>query len=428
MTLTILDNELRLETSNPEYHVLYSLTQKPKLITAEDIQPEWFPKPYDTMVEFLQTHNTIGSYFELRDALDAQYPHKFGRKVWDAVLEADITTANYHTWVRVLEHKYMRAQARQAMTTALNEPTDENNKAASDALQNLVSHPNETPPASLSDLGDAVVDRINNPEDAADAGIKTIPQLDDILGDGLLGGRLLTIGARPAVGKSAFAINLIMHALDHQPDLTVDLFSLEMTGKEIYNRMLSYETGIEGRRLIKMPFKMTDKELAKIKETTSKLRRYDFQPWDNQSTLGEITSTIRERQATAKHQYLAVVDYLGLISVPGQSDRRLQIEQITRQLKVLTQQLNIPIVMLSQLSRQVEYRGNARPQLSDLRESGSIEQDSNEVAFLYNSSDDGQKPVRSVTLTFAKNREGALGDIDFYFHADEMRFQVAFRG
>lgn len=416
-----------LEEQQPEFHVLYSLVHKPELIRAEDIEANWFPKPYETMVAYIQDHNNITSYFELRDALDASYPKKFTRAVWDPVLEGDVTTANFHTWVRVLNHKTLRTRAQEAMRAALKEPTEENTEAAWKALQAQISHPNEQPAPDLNKLGDDVIQRIDNPSDDDEAGIKTIPQLDDILGDGLLGGRLLTIGARPAVGKSAFAINLIMTALERQPELTVDLFSLEMTGREIYNRVLTYETGIEGRRLVKMPFKMSQGELDKIKATANQLRQYDFKPWDNQSTLGQIVSTIRERKATAKHKYLAIVDYLGLITVPDQQDRRLQIEQITRQLKVLTQELNIPIVMLSQLSRQVEYRGSARPQLSDLRESGSIEQDSNEVAFLYNSGDDGQSDTRTVTLTFAKNREGALGDITFNFHADKMKFQVAWK-
>ncbi|MFC6785006.1 DnaB-like helicase C-terminal domain-containing protein [Halobaculum halobium] len=105
-----------------------------------------------------------------------------------------------------------------------------------------------------------------------------------------------------------------------------------------------------------------------------------------------------------------------MIGVRGQPDRRLQIEEITRQFKVLTNELNIPIVLLSQLSRGVENRQDKQPVLSDLRESGSIEQDSNAIGFLWNSDrQDEKSDIRTVTLTIAKNREGALGSIDFRF-------------
>lgn len=121
------------------------------------------------------------------------------------------------------------------------------------------------------------------------------------------------------------------------------------------------------------------------------------------------------------------MDYLGLIGVRGQPDRRLQIEEITRQFKVLTNELNIPIVLLSQLSRGVENRQDKQPVLSDLRESGSIEQDSNAIGFLWNSDrQDEKSDIRTVTLTIAKNREGALGSIDFRFFAPKLQFKVAY--
>lgn len=145
------------------------------------------------------------------------------------------------------------------------------------------------------------------------------------------------------------------------------------------------------------------------------------------TTLQQIEKVIRQRTASAKGQYLAVVDYLGLITVPRQSDRRLQIEQITRELKVLTNELNIPILLLSQLSRNIEQRQSQRPMLSDLRESGSIEQDSNAVGFLYNEDrSQAHEKIRSVIFSIQKNREGELADIHMTFDAEHMRFGVAY--
>ncbi|WP_263849068.1 DnaB helicase C-terminal domain-containing protein [Lacticaseibacillus nasuensis] len=167
--------------------------------------------------------------------------------------------------------------------------------------------------------------------------------------------------------------------------------------------------------------------MKKVEEAGQTLRSYDLRLWDKQLKLQQIVKVLRQRAATAKHGYLAIVDYLGLIEVPGQPDRRLQIEEVTRQFKLLTNELDVPIIMLSQLSRGIESRNDKKPMLSDLRESGSIEQDSNAVGFLWNSDRSNEKSdVRSVTLTIAKNREGALGDVNFNFFANKLQFRVAY--
>lgn len=411
--------------NDPQWKVLYRLVNLPKLAKVEPLDLDWFSKPYDMIVDFVIKHSGLRNYIEFRSAFEESHPKALTRTQWEPVLTGDIITTSYQSWVKILRTTRIRQKAALAMKTALSEPTDDNMQAAADALQVVISHPEEKAVAGMPELADEVLERIAHPQNV-ESGIKTMSQIDTILGDGLLGGRLLTIGARPAVGKSAFAINMIMQALAKQA-VTIDLFTLEMSAKEVYLRMLSYMTGIEGRRLIRMPFRMSDRELTAIKSATQTMRGYDFKPWDNLSTLDQITSTIRDRQAHAKGKYLAVIDYLGLISVPGKQDRRLQIEQITRQFKVLTQELNVPIIMLSQLSRNIESRSGAakQPKLSDLRESGSIEQDSNEVAFLFNTDDTPNNSTRNVTLAFAKNREGELGEIPFWFHADRMKFEVA---
>ena len=240
-------------------------------------------------------------------------------------------------------------------------------------------------------------------------------------------GRLLTIGARPAVGKSAFAINIIIEALKQQPELTVDMFSLEMSNSENYNRLLACKTGISAGKFINPKRSLSDAEKIEVEKAGNVLKDYHLQFYDKQVELHQIVKTIRQRAADAPKGYLAVIDYLGLIGVRSHADRRLQIEEITRQFKVLTNEIGIPIVLLSQLSRGIENRQDKQPVLSDLRESGSIEQDSNAVGFLWNSDRENEKSdVRTVTLTIAKNREGALGSIDFVFCAPKLQFRVAY--
>ena len=293
------------------------------------------------------------------------------------------------------------------------------------ASQNATAASQTVTESTIADLAADMEDKMIH--GAADNGIKTYFTLNNILGGGLMPGRLLTIGARPGVGKSAFAVNLIVEALKQQPELTVDMFSLEMSNAENYNRLLACKTGISAGKFINPQKSLNDAEKVEVEKAGNVLKDYHLQLYDKQVELPQIVKTMRQRAADADKGYLAIVDYLGLIGVRSQSDRRLQIEEITRQFKVLTNELGIPIVLLSQLSRGIENRQDKQPVLSDLRESGSIEQDSNAVGFLWNSDRQNEKSdIRTVTLTIAKNREGALGSIDFRFFAPKLQFKVAY--
>ncbi|WP_259767005.1 DnaB helicase C-terminal domain-containing protein [Pediococcus pentosaceus] len=144
--------------------------------------------------------------------------------------------------------------------------------------------------------------------------------------------------------------------------------------------------------------------------------------YDGLETLGEIVRMIRKNASKAKQgKYLAIIDYIGLVKVPNVKDRYIEVGEVTRELKRLTNEFNIPIVALSQLSRGIENRQDKTPLLSDLRESGSIEQDSNVVAFLHRP--EKVDSDRVVQLSIRKNREGELADINFTFIGEEMTFK-----
>lgn len=152
-----------------------------------------------------------------------------------------------------------------------------------------------------------------------------------------------------------------------------------------------------------------------------------MQLYEQQVELPQIVQNMRLRAAEAEKGVLAIVDYLGLIGVRGQPDRRLTIEENSRQFKVLTHELNILIVLLSTLTRGVENRLEQTPVSTDLRESGYIETDRHAIGFLWNSDRQDEKTdIRTVTLNIAQNREGALGSIDFRFFAHKLQFKVAY--
>ncbi|WP_235020813.1 DnaB helicase C-terminal domain-containing protein [Pediococcus pentosaceus] len=262
-------------------------------------------------------------------------------------------------------------------------------------------------------------DSMNHPRPR---GVKTFNKLDFILGGGMYGSMLFTIGARPSTGKTAFSVNLAYEALMNDKEVEVDFFTLEMNKQEMLNRFVSRFTGVSSSTLRSKANEMSPILKGLINQSAEQIAQSKLRVYDGLETLGEIVRMIRKNASKTKQgKYLAFIDYIGLIKVPNVKDRYIEVGEVTRELKRLTNEFNIPIVALSQLSRGIENRPDKRPQLSDLRESGSIEQDSNVVAFLHRP----QKvdSDRVVQLSIRKNREGELADINFTFIGEEMTFK-----
>lgn len=197
-------------------------------------------------------------------------------------------------------------------------------------------------------------------------------------------GELIIIGARPAMGKTTLFLNMIQHTLNHGD--AVAIFSLEMPATQLMFRMLSSLTSIPLQDLRKG--NLDDNQWEKLNQTTSMLLNKSLYIDDGSSlTIGQLRSKLRKLKTQVPSLQLAVVDYLQLMSGSGsrRSDaaRHEEISEISRGLKTLARDLQIPIIALSQVSRAVDTREDKRPQLSDLRESGSIEQDADVVLFLY---------------------------------------------
>ncbi|MEE6658488.1 DnaB-like helicase C-terminal domain-containing protein [Pediococcus acidilactici] len=262
-------------------------------------------------------------------------------------------------------------------------------------------------------------DSMNHPKPR---GVKTFNKLDFILGGGMYGSMLFTIGARPSTGKTAFSVNLAYEALMNDKEVEVDFFTLEMNKQEMLNRFVSRLTGVSSSTLRSNANKISPVLKTLINQSIEQLAQSKLRVYDGLETLGEIVQTIRKNAARAQSgKYIAIVDYIGLVKVPNVKERYIEVGEVTRELKRLTNEFNIPIVALSQLSRGIENRNDKTPVLSDLRESGSIEQDSNVVAFLHRPESVGDDHV--VQLSIRKNREGELADINFTFIGEEMTFK-----
>jgi replicative DNA helicase len=232
---------------------------------------------------------------------------------------------------------------------------------------------------------------------------------------------LVILAARPSIGKTAFALNLAKHAAMHSVKPTpVGIFSLEMSESQLVERLLSCETGIHLERL--KTGRLDDEQMRFLySQGIQKLANAPIFI-DDTAGLNMFEFRAKARRMVSKHKVkLIILDYLQLMvgDRSRNSNREQEIAQISRELKIVAKTLGIPIIALSQMSRQVEGRKGGEPQLSDLRESGAIEQDADLVAFLYGASKEDQKKDADLKnkafLKIAKHRNGDLGEIPFYF-------------
>ena len=253
------------------------------------------------------------------------------------------------------------------------------------------------------------------------------PSLDAIT-QGWQASDLIILAARPSVGKTAFVLNLARNAaVDH--NMPVAFFSLEMPAIQLAKRMMVSETKLNADKF-KGGEKIADWEWKQLDIQLKRLVKAPIYIDDTPSLpIMEFRSKVK-RLVNQKGVRLVVVDYLQLMQGPAElrGMREQEVAAISRMLKATAKELNVPIIALSQLSRNAENRqgGNRRPQLSDLRESGSIEQDADMVVFIhrfdYQGLSENAEDIGRTQIIIAKHRNGAIADVDMKFRADEVRF------
>lgn len=249
--------------------------------------------------------------------------------------------------------------------------------------------------------------------------------LDNILA-GLQRSDLFVLAARPSMGKTALSLN-IAHNVALQSEQAVLLFSLEMSKEQLVDRMLAVESGVDAWAL--RTGNLSDSDFEKIGEAMGSLSEAQIYIDDTPGiTVGDLRTKAR-REAHQRPLSLIMVDYLQLMSggsrFSGDGNRVQEISEISRGLKQVARELNVPLVALSQLSRSVESRSPQIPQLSDLRESGSIEQDADVVAFIYREDyynpETDRKHITDILIK--KHRNGPTGNVELYFDANKQRFR-----
>src|SRR5215813_5503803 len=247
----------------------------------------------------------------------------------------------------------------------------------------------------------------------------------DKLTAGLQPSDLVVVGGRPSMGKTAFCLNIAEHAA-LRADSGVAVFSLEMSKEQLAMRMLCSEARVDLARVL--TGHLTDREFRELAEAAARLSYAPIYVDDTPAlSVLELRAKARRlhRDPEAKLK-LVIVDYLQLMrSSEGKDSREQEISEISRSLKALAKELNLPVIALSQLNRQVENRSPPKPRLADLRESGAIEQDADVIAFIYREEayDEDTDKRGLAEIIVAKQRNGPVGNVELTFLREYTRFE-----
>ncbi|MGN1130786.1 MAG: replicative DNA helicase [Ruminococcus sp.] len=272
-------------------------------------------------------------------------------------------------------------------------------------------------------------DRLDALNSDLDDSMKPIPSgigdLDRVI-TGLNRSDLILLAARPGMGKTSFALNIAKHVASTVKK-TVAFFSLEMSKEQLASRLMSTEALVQGTKL--RTGKLSEEDWSRLIIAGDVLSNCDFYLDDTSTTVAEIKAGLRR----LKNVDLVVIDYLQLMTSGRRIDNRVQeVSEITRNLKLLAKQINVPVICLSQLNRAAEARQDHRPMISDLRESGSIEQDADIILFLYREGyydKDNSEDQQGVAVDqnkgeciVAKNRHGETTTVKLHWQGEFMRF------
>ncbi|HYR34062.1 MAG TPA: replicative DNA helicase [Burkholderiales bacterium] len=271
------------------------------------------------------------------------------------------------------------------------------------------------------------IDYLHNQDNPSDVtGVPTGFTDIDIRTAGLQPGDLIIIAGRPSMGKTAFALNIAEHvALHPSVAMPVAIFSMEMSSSQLAMRMLASLGRVDAHKL--RTGRLSDEEWSQLTEAMGRLHEAKIHV-DETPALNALE--VRARARRLKREYsklgLVVVDYLQLMSASSQGENRAtEISEISRSLKALAKELEVPVIALSQLSRAVEQRNDRRPMMSDLRESGAIEQDADVIFFIYREevySPDKEEAKGRAEIIIGKQRNGPIGRVDLTFLGRFTRF------
>ena len=451
-------NELNLESvginlpynMQAEQSVLGAVLLKPETLTdlVEIIRPEMFytrqnAQIYSEMLRLFTADQTI-DFVTLLDAVisDGVFPSADEAKVYlTGLAETVPSISNVKAYAQIVQEKYL---VRQLMGVAKDILQDAGDEPDADLLlenaeQRIYEIRSGRDSSALTPLSSSMVETLTNlqkisgPDADKYKGIPTGFRLLDTVLTGLGRGDLVILAARPGMGKTSFALNIATNVARLQKIPTV-IFSLEMTCEQLTDRILSSTAGIDSQAF--RTGRLNNSDWNDFANATSLLYNVPIYMDDSSGiSVPEIKAKIRQINQDPKRDKigLVIIDYLQLMQSAKRTESRVQeISDITRNLKIMAKELNVPVIALSQLSRAAEKtagRSDHRPQLSDLRDSGSIEQDADVVLFLYRAayynSQNGeteQANENEAECIVAKNRHGETSVVRLGWDGAHTRF------
>lgn len=428
-----------------EQAVLGSMIIDPECINevAVQVKADYFYIP-----QHKEIYYAISSMYELSQSIDfisllerlkkdGVYDEAGGKEYLTKLVQSVPSSANVLTYVGIVrEQFYQRALmgAAKGILKDINENAMDSGKLLDSAEQRIYEIRDGKEIGGLTHIKDVIsaetydrLTKINDPETRNDyIGIPTgIKELDKKI-TGLNKSDLIILGARPGMGKTSFALNIARNVAVNSGK-TVCFFSLEMSRDQLAQRMLSSEAAISSEKL--RTGELEPEEWTRLTQAGENLSKAEIY-FDESSniTVPEMMAKLRRM----KKRDLVIIDYLGLMHSARKTDNRVQeISEITRSLKIMAKELKVPVIACAQLSRNTEQKGKShKPALSDLRDSGSIEQDADIVMFLYRDSyydgekaaDEDMSDMTKSECIVAKNRHGGVGSIPLHWDGDHTRF------
>lgn len=404
-----------------EQTIIASLLKKPDLIEKLRIKPEMFyNQDLKTFIDYvfevgkvdhqdIYLKTTEDKDFLNFETIERLYNSEF------------IGYGIFERYQQRLLELYQISQAYEVINEFNQQPTIQNFESMLNGL-NDVSMISANDESSTKAIIDDFVEELYSDEPKAQ--IKTgFPLMDYKIG-GLEPTQLVVIAARPSVGKTAFALNMMLNIANQ--GYKTSFFSLETTGVSILKRMLATKTGIELTRIKEMK-DLTPDEITKLTSVASRILKLGI---DINTQSNVTTQEVRKQALKSKdEQQVIFIDYLQLMQTDAKLDRRNGIEKISRDLKVIANETGAIIVLLSQLSRGVETRNDKRPMLSDMKEAGGIEADASLAMLLYredyyNQDEEDELGKSIVECNIAKNKDGETGVIEFEYYKRTQRFMT----
>lgn len=430
-----------------EEAVLGAILVNPNVITkvVEILIPDSFYKPahryiYDAMLQLFNSNERI-DIVSVSDVLNFNSKLEIigGRAFVNDLTFKTITTSNIEYYAKIVQEKAVK----RALINAGGEivsfgydknPTDTSLDMAEKLIFDIAAKKTTKDLTHVKDLVLTSYEKIEYRYNHRDelTGVPTgFYELDNMT-SGLQNSDLIILAARPSMGKTAFALNIAQN-VSIRSKIPTAIFSLEMSKEQLVQRMLCSEAEVDTQKI--RTGNMQRKDWDKLAHAMSDISEAPLYIDDTAGcTLTDIRAKCRRLAMEEKKLGLIVIDYLQLMEGGGKEDRLQQISAISRGLKTLAREINVPVIALSQLSRAVEQRKDRRPMLSDLRESGAIEQDADIVMFIYrddyyNREEGGDEAPKSTgkegksDIIIAKQRNGPVGDFELLFQSNITKFK-----